>query len=191
MDAIAIPGGRHVRAALDGGREGDAVVVACPPHPQHGGSRSDQRLRAVSDALSDRDIACLRFDYGPWDGGRGERRDAEHALDWVVDRFDAVGLFGYSFGAGIALQVAADADPEPDAVCALAPPADAADALDDIPYPVQIIYGERDDTVDWETVVRRARDLDVSVASLPADHHFVGQADRVATVVTDFFLSFH
>lgn len=186
MDVIAIPGARDIRATLDGDREADAVVVACPPHPQHGGSRSDPRLLAVSEALVGRDVACLRFDYGPWDEGRGEQRDAADVLNWADDRFELVGLFGYSFGAGVALRVAAGEDPEPAAVSALAAPADAADALDAIPCPVQIVYGERDDTVDWEPVVSRARALGQSIECLPADHHFVGQTDRIATAVTEF-----
>lgn len=190
MDAIAIPGGRDVRAALDGDRDADAVVVACPPHPQYGGSRTDQRLRAVSDALVDRDVACLRFDYGPWDEGQGERSDAENALEWAANRFDTVGLFGYSFGAGIAIRAAASAEPGPGAVSALAPPADAADALDDLGCPVQVVFGERDDTVDSAPVVARARSLDMAVVPLSADHHFVGQSDRVGELVGDFFVSF-
>jgi hypothetical protein len=187
MDAIAIPGGRDVRAIHDGDEDAEAVVVACPPHPQYGGSRSDQRLRAVSAALENREVACLRFDYGPWDEGRGERRDAGNALAWADDRFAAVGLFGYSFGAEIALRAAGDADPAPAAVSALAPPAEAVDALDDVPCPTQICFGERDDTVDSTPVAERGRALEMQVESLPADHHFVGQTDRVAGLVADFF----
>jgi len=187
MDAIAVPGARDVRATLDGEEDADAVVVACPPHPQFGGSRTDQRLRAVSDALVDRGFACLRFDYGPWDEGRGERRDAVNALAWADERFAAVGLFGYSFGAGIALRAAGGADPAPAAVSALAPQADAVDALDAVPCPAQICFGERDDTVNSTPVAERARALGMQVRALPGDHHFVGQTDRVAAVVADFF----
>lgn len=190
MDAIAIPGARDVRATLDGGSEADAVVVACPPHPQFGSSRSDHRLTAVSDALGRADLACLRFDYGPWDEGRGERRDATDALTWAREKFDSVGLFGYSFGAEIALRAAGDVTPPPSAVSALAPPANAVDVLDDISCPVQVLYGERDDTVDWEPVVSRARELDIDVSSLAADHHFVGQGARVGADVASFFVNF-
>jgi alpha/beta superfamily hydrolase len=187
MDAIAIPGGRDVRATIDGDEAADAVVVACPPHPQHGGSRTDQRLRAVSDALVDRDIACLRFDYGPWDDGRGERADAENALGWARDRFGAAGLFGYSFGAGVALRAAANADHVPAAVSVLAPPSDAVDAVDALGCPLQVVAGERDTTVDSGPVVTLARDRGATVESLPADHHFVGQSDRVGGLAAAFF----
>ncbi|MBV0900527.1 alpha/beta hydrolase [Haloarcula salina] len=192
MAPVGIPGGRSVTGTLDRG-DSDAVVVACPPHPQYGGSRSDRRLRAVSDAVAP-DIGCLRFDYGPWDEGRGERVDTENALRWASERYDAVGLFGYSFGAAVALCAAAEVDPaaRPAALSVLAPPAretdalDAVGALDELGCPVQVVVGERDDTVDWRPVAERAAALGHPVERLPADHHFLGQADRVGEVVGPF-----
>lgn len=186
-DPVEIPGGRRAVGRLDRPKA-DRVVVACPPHPQHGGARSDPRLRAVSDALAP-DIACLRFDYGPWDEGRGERTDAENALGWAETRFEWVGLFGYSFGAGVALRAAAVPDRPPAACSALAPPGESAvvDALDGIACPVQIIAGERDETVDAGPVLARARELDAAVETIPADHHFAGQFDRIGALVASFF----
>lgn len=191
-EEISIAGRRDVRATADS-PDADAAVVACPPHPQMGGSRSDPRLRAVGDALADRDVACLRFDYGPWDEGRGERQDAANALAYAQSNYDPVGLFGYSFGAGIALLVAADADPRPAAVSVLAPPSSSGEnrstvaALDALRSPVQVCYGERDTTVDAEPVVQRARERGDAVEPLPADHFFVGQTDTIAERVADFF----
>lgn len=186
-DPVEIPGGRRAVGRLDR-PDADRVVVACPPHPQHGGTRSDPRLRAVSDALAP-DIACLRFDYGPWDEGRGERTDAEHALEWAEPRFESVGLFGYSFGAGVALRAAAVADHPPAACSVLAPPGESAvvAALDGIACPVQIIAGERDETVDAGPVLARARELDSAVETIPADHHFAGQSGRIGALVASFF----
>lgn len=187
-EPVRVPGGRDVRGTLDGA--GDACIVACPPHPQYGGSRSDSRLRAVSDALAVREIACLRFDYGPWDRGNGERSDALSAIGWATERFDAVGLFGYSFGGAVALLAAAEADV--DAVSALAPVARLADDLDvvaalaDIEAPVQVLYGERDTTADWEPVVERARDLTYAVEPISGDHFFVGRGDTIGGLVADF-----
>ncbi|MFB6222243.1 MAG: alpha/beta hydrolase [Haloarcula sp.] len=188
-DRIRIPAGRSVTATLDRS-ETDALVVACPPHPQHGGSRSDTRLKGVSDALAP-EVGCLRFDYGAWDEGRGERVDAEHTLAWASERAETVGLFGYSFGAAVALCAAAELDGkrEPAVLSVLAPPAgstvhlDAVAALDEIDCPVQIVVGERDDTVDWEPVVERANVLGHTVERLPADHHFVGQTGQIGKTV--------
>lgn len=212
-ERVLVPGPRDVRASLDGPADTSSVeadpsvcVVACPPHPQLGGSRSDRRLVAVADALGERGVACLRIDYGPWDEGRGECRDARAALSWTGERYATVGAFGYSFGGTVALAAAArarsdDADAVT-AVSALAPAstlggtengrddagvaADALTALDALDCPVQIVYGERDETVDWRPVVQRARERGFAVESMPADHHFVGQAEAVGQRVGDF-----
>ncbi|MEF8820771.1 MAG: alpha/beta hydrolase, partial [Halovenus sp.] len=57
---------------------------------------------------------------------------------------------------------------------------------DSIPVPVQIVYGERDDTATWHPIVERARELGYEVESLPADHFFVSQRERVAETVVSF-----
>ncbi len=210
-DAVLIPGMRDVRATLDaaGGdatgadatdadassdADADTAVVACPPHPQFGGRRSDARLRAASDALGERGVDCLRFDYGEWDEGRGERDDAENAIAWARERYDRVALFGYSFGGAIAL-LAAARTPDLAAVSALAPVAklesglDAAAAVPDVDAPVQVVYGVRDDTADWEPVVDAARDAGAEVVEMSADHHFVGQGAKVGEAAA--FLARH
>ncbi|WP_224268162.1 alpha/beta hydrolase [Haloprofundus salinisoli] len=199
-ETVLIPGGRDVRATLDGSdAETEHVVVACPPHPQHRGHRGDERLVAVADALTDAELDCLRFDYGEWDEGRGERTDALNALDWAAERYDSVGLFGFSFGGAIALLTAAAARDtvDPVAVSALAPAAqigekhglDAAGALYEIRTPVQVVYATRDRTAEWEPVVDRGRELGCEVVGMEADHFFVGQSAKVAEVVGGFLVS--
>jgi hypothetical protein len=190
MDVV-LPGGRDARGTLDE-PDGDTteVVVACPPHPQEGGTRSDRRLTAVSDALRRREIACLRFDYGEWGEGRGEQEDVKNAVRWARERYERVGLFGFSFGATMALCAAPEI--ELWAVCALAPDggregADAVAALDSIEGPVRVLYAGRDATADWEPVVERARDLGIDCEGLSADHFFLGQSQKVAERVVAFF----
>ena len=186
---MLIPGGRDVRGPLDGG-DARVAVVACPPHPRQGGSRSDRRVRAVSDALAAADVACLRIDYGPWDEGYGERADAVAAVEWARERYERVGIFGYSFGGTVALLAAAAGDV--DAVAALAPEArlasdlDAVSALSNLGVPVQVVYGERDETVAWRPLVEAAGDRGDDVVGLPADHFFVGHRDRVGETVATF-----
>ena len=111
-ERVRVPGPREVEATLDSPAEEttthDACVVACPPHPQMGGKRTDARLTALGEYLAERGVACLRFDYGPWDEGTGERADAGNALDWAAERYGSVGLFGYSFGSAVALLVASE-----------------------------------------------------------------------------------
>lgn len=194
MSDVLLPGSRDVRGTLEK-PDGDprAIVVACPPHPQHGGTRSDQRLVAVSDVLRDAGIACLRFDYGPWDEGYGEREDVRNAVRWARDEVDGcpVGVFGYSFGATLTILAATDVDP--DAVAVLAPTArladdlDAVEAIDSLETPVHVLYGTRDTTADWEPIVERARGRGDKITAFSADHFFLGAAADIASAVRAFF----
>ncbi|MEF8856574.1 MAG: dienelactone hydrolase family protein [Haloplanus sp.] len=188
-ERLTLPGGRDVRASLDTDGPADALVVACPPHPQHGGTRHDGRLTAVSNALPTH-VDCLRIDYGPWDEGWGERTDAENAVAWATERYERVGLFGYSFGGGVALLTAAGATV--DAVAALSPVArmddgtDVAAAASRIDAPLWIGYGTRDTTVDAEDVAETARNAGGTVETFDADHFFVGQETQVGDRVSAF-----
>ena len=198
-ERLRLPGTRDVRATRDGDG-GERVVVACPPHPQYGGDRHDGRLQAIADALAEGGVDCLRFDYGEWDDGEGETTDALTALAWARTEYETVGLVGYSFGAGVAIRATTESTPQPEAVSVLAPPAtlpasvSVATLLTDIDTPLQVVYGERDDTVDWQPVVeaaqRRAKDSDAPrtvVDAIPADHFFVGQRSRIAERIVAFF----
>jgi alpha/beta superfamily hydrolase len=188
---VIVGGPRDVRATLDGG-ESDACVVACPPHPQHRGSRNDERLRAVGDALVDRGVDCLRIDYGPWAEGAGELRDAERAVDHcrTALAYDRVALFGYSFGGAVAVLAATRTAVA--AVSALAPARqlstdlDAVAAASSLSAPTQVVFGSRDTTVDAGPVAEAVRERGGDVVELPADHFFVGQAGTVADHVAPF-----
>ena len=197
-ETVLIPGGRDVRATLDtaasDGSRADAVVVACPPHPQQRGHRGDERLTAASDALTERGVDCLRFDYGDWDEGYGESTDADNAVGWAAERYERVGLFGFSFGATVAVVTAASR-PGLAGVCALAPTArlnadvDAVAALDDVVelgVPARILYATRDSTVDWEPVVERAAELGIGTAAFESDHFFVGRSGEVGDAAARF-----
>jgi alpha/beta superfamily hydrolase len=184
-ETVLVPSNRDVRGTLDDPERADCVV-ACPPHPQMGGSRTDRNLRALSDAV---DCACLRFDYGEWDEGVGELSDTRAALSWARDRHESVALFGYSFGGCLALVAAAResrAGRPPAAVGALAPAAsiaediDAVGAVDDVDSPVGVVYGCRDTTVDADAVAERVEARDGLVEAVGADHFFVGQHRKVA-----------
>lgn len=194
-DRLPIPGPRDVTASLDT-PDAARVVVACPPHPQMGGDRRDSQLRAVGDALAAVDCACLRFDYGPWDEGRAEVTDVRGALAAAHDNFASVGLFGYSFGGSMALLAAAaafrDGEDVPAAVSVLAPAStvhgrDVVPAVDDVACPLDVCYGERDDTVDSLPIAERAREHGHAVTALAADHFFAGQQHSVAENVATFF----
>ena len=191
-DPVFLPGGRDARGTLDAaagagsrsagadGSTADACVVACPPHPHHGGHRGDQRLRAVAADLNAHGADCLRFDYGPWDGGRGELADASAAVEWAGRRYERVALFGYSFGG--------ETDPGGiDTVAALSDPGgiDTVAALSALPasLSVAVLYGARDDVADVGPVVDCARERGAVVREFDAGHAFLGVATQVATAV--------
>ena len=197
-ERVRIAGTRDLVATLDGPADADALVVACPPHPRMGGSRSDARLRAVCDVLADADVACLRFDYGPWDEGRGEQGDVRDAIAWGRERYAAVGLFGFSFGAGLALLAAASLDRPPAATSVLAPLATVVEDRDVVAaveslaadgHAAQVVYGERDETVDWEPVVAAAREAGWPCEGFDGEHLFTGQKVHVSRAVGDFLAS--
>lgn len=192
MTDVPIPGGRDVRGTLETPDGTGAIVIACPPHPKHGGHRGDRRLVAVSDGLLERGVSCLRFDYGPWDEGYGEREDVRNAIRWASERYDRVGVFGYSFGASQAILASATVDRPIEAVAALAPTERLGEdlavvpALEALSCPVKVLYGERDATADWEPVVERARASGHETVALSGDHFFVGQQASIAEEVASF-----
>jgi alpha/beta superfamily hydrolase len=150
------------------------------------------RLRALSKQLAEHGIACLRFDYGPWDHGTGEQSDINQAIAWATTRYDTVGLFGYSFGASLAIIVAADVPI--DAIAVLAPAAtieglSVTATVNDLPksLPLFVVIGTRDSTVDWEPVLDAATDRAASIMELQADHFFIGKETEISREVTAFF----
>ncbi|MFD1568675.1 dienelactone hydrolase family protein [Halolamina litorea] len=205
-DPIRLPSARDVRATLDTASTAEdgasACVVACPPHPQQRGHRGDERLVAISDRLTSAGVDCLRFDYGDWDEGYGELGDTYTAVEWVSERYERVGLTGFSFGGcltllaagGTAVDGSAAATPDLDAVAALAPPSRLNDdllavpAMERIDAPATVVYGERDDIADWEPVVQEAERLGWETTALSADHFFVGRAGEVGDAVGGFLL---
>lgn len=193
-ERLVLSGHRDLQCAIDM-PSGTSVVVACPPHPRHGGDRRDRRLNALAQELAASGIATLRFNYGPWDDGVGEREDARRAIAFAADRFPSVGVYGYSFGAAMAVFAATESTTV-DAVSLLSPDAIVVDELAEISGPLQISYGERDDTVTWRPVVERARALNergrsppIDIVAWEADHHFVGQHEKVASTTKNFFVS--
>jgi len=83
-------------------------VVLCPPHPMYGGSRSDSRLVAAANELASHDISALCIDYCFYAGGTGETEDTLVALRYLKEKTSSLGLLGYSYGAVIAANAAAE-----------------------------------------------------------------------------------
>jgi alpha/beta superfamily hydrolase len=63
---------------------GQAAVVVCHPHPQHGGTMHNKVIYRMGRAFEDSGFSVLRFNFrsvelsdGSWDEGRGEADDAQ------------------------------------------------------------------------------------------------------------------
>jgi alpha/beta superfamily hydrolase len=109
-----------------------AGVVICHPHPLHGGDMQNNVVRALAEAFAAASYAVLRFNFrgvgkstGEYGEGIGEQEDAKAALTWLAAHPDLhverLFLAGYSFGARVALAVAAT-DPRLHGIIAVAPP---------------------------------------------------------------------
>ena len=108
------PAGR-LQALYKSGDAGQAAVVVCHPHPQHGGTMHNKVVYQMARAFEDSGCSVLRFNFrgvglsgGSWDEGRGEADDAAAALDWMHRKHAASPLWlaGFSFGCYAGLHAA-------------------------------------------------------------------------------------
>ena len=199
---VTIPCGDISLEGVYGAPEAEATfpaVVVCHPHPLYGGMMENNVVIAICHALSQNSMAYLRFNFrgvgcsqGTHDNGIGERDDVAAALEFVasmtgVDR-DRIGLCGYSFGAGVALEVAA-VDERVQSL-ALVSPLLASRAIQDYVKPKLLLWGGRD-------LALPAADLREFIKGIPepvqydviegADHFWWGFEDSVATRTAAFF----
>ena len=91
-------------------------IVVCHPHPLYGGDMDNPVVVRIAEVAHALGFATLRFNFrgvsgstGLHDEGRGERVDVEAALDYLAALIgnSPLALAGYSFGAAMAVSVAA------------------------------------------------------------------------------------
>ena len=185
--------------------EGDGpfpAVVVCHPHPQMGGDMNNNVVMGVCYSLFIAGIASLRFNFrgvgrsqGAYDEGRGEIGDVLAALEFAASQesiaTDAVGLAGYSFGAGVAMKTAQRGDVTKALSLIGRARVDDEDDFSRIPsLPIQFVIGDRDRLMPPEQFA----DLQSRLTTPPemhvvpgADHFFVGQEREASDHVTAFF----
>jgi len=104
--------------ACPAGDRRPATAVILHPHPLHGGSMQNKVVTTLARGFTELGVATLRFNFrgvgaseGSYAQGEGEAGDALAVIDWLRAQRpqDAVWLAGFSFGAYIALRVAAQA----------------------------------------------------------------------------------
>ena len=107
----------------------------------HGGTRSENGgLDSIAEALADKGIASIRMDYPGCGDSKEQFRNnhltnmiqyTEDAMQYMNEHYsvnkDSVGIFGYSMGGRISLEMLVNKDNNFKGVCLLAPAADTED----------------------------------------------------------------
>jgi uncharacterized protein len=175
------------------------AALVCHPHPLYGGTMHNKVVFKVAQALQMLGMPALRFNFrgvgrstGTYDEGRGEMDDVRFALEFLSRRYPGlpVILGGFSFGAYVALRVAA-IDDRVQAMIGLGVPARMLDVeyLQGCHKPKLIIQGTKDElapyalTVRWFEHVPAPKSL---VAVQGADHFFQGHLDEVQAIIATF-----
>ena len=179
-----------------------AGVVVCHPHPLMGGDMNNNVVMGVCRELVGSGMAVLRFNFrgvgasaGTHDQGRGEVDDVREALRYLSELPElggrAIGLAGYSFGAGVAMK-AAFAYETASALSVIGRArVDPEDNIARRPaLPVQFIIGERD----RQMAPEHAETLNTELTVPPdmhiiagADHFFGGREREIGSLVAGFF----
>lgn len=205
---VTIPDGEFPLEAAwhrpDGSGPFPAVIV-CHPHPLYGGDMSNNIVFRLCQALAERSIAALRFNFrgvgrsgGSYGGGTGEQADLRAALAHVrsaPDIDDRIGLAGYSFGASVAVPVAAgDGGVR---LLALVSPAlsdTGWEQLKGYGKPRLVIAGDSDFVIPEPDLRRHCQDMAGAgqyQVIAGADHFWAGfeaeVAERVSRFVTEVF----
>ena len=180
-------GSHKISATLYG--KSTCGVLLCPPHPGYGGSRQDLRLVAIADELANSDISALCLDYSAYTGGTEEIKDTLFALEYMIEAMTSLGLLGYSYGAVVASNAAAQFQNLKGLV--LISPLRKVNGLKiDISSTCKklIIYGLRDDfvTEDIDEIYELSKG-EKQRLSLDTDHFYSGYERDVARAVVEFF----
>jgi alpha/beta superfamily hydrolase len=197
-EAIAGPAGTIECAIDDPPGAPRGVAVVCHPHPPSGGTMDNKVVQTLARSFVQLSWRGLRFNFrgvgaseGRYAEGVGERADALAAIAWARNHWPGLELFlgGFSFGAAIALNVAAES--RPIGLVTIAPPLDRLRA-DFVPpdCPWLLIHGDADDVVPFAATEARLATLGVQpqlVAMKGAGHFFHGRLLEVDEAITSFF----
>jgi len=177
-------------------------IVLCHPHPLYGGDLDNSVLGVMAAALVDHQMTALVFNFrgvgnsqGAYDEGLGEVADAQAAVQFMaehpsIDR-NRLGIAGYSFGAGIALDAIAE-NHDLGAVASVACPTPSLNdpVLHQINRPKLFIQGDTDYLLQidlFRFLVRRFQPpREVEVLS-GVDHLLANCEPEVGSLVAEFF----
>lgn len=196
---VAGPAGR-LQAILEQPANADpiALVIVCHPHPQHGGTMHNKVACTLARTFLRLGFAALRFNFrgteqseGHFDHGVGEFDDVLAIYDWARERYPTLPawLAGFSFGAAIAVRVAAEV--EVSGLVSVAPAvARFAGGLERQPRcPWLVLQGDEDElvsvdeTVDWLNSLEPGPELQILEG---AEHFFHGRLIDLRQAVETF-----
>lgn len=137
------------------------TVIVCHPHPQFEGTMENKVVTTVFRALRRMGARVVRFNYrgvgcseGMYAAGIGEADDLLAIIQWVkeVRSEDQIWLVGFSFGAYVAVRVAAQVSAKQ--LLTIAPSVDHFDfdSLVRPSCPWLVIQGDADEVIDSEAV---------------------------------------
>ncbi len=176
-----------------------AIAVICHPHPLHGGSLNNKIVHQLARTFGALGAVCVRFNFrgvgaseGDYDEGRGELQDLLAVAAWAAQRWPGLPLWlaGFSFGGFIAVQAAAELNPQrlvtvapavnyfPDHLAVLA----HTDWL--------LIQGDADDVVPLPLVQAWVQQLATPPALIlinGAGHFFHGRLNELKQAVMDHY----
>jgi len=199
-EAVVVPGpAGRLEAAIDSvDAPARAIAVVCHPHPLQRGTMQNKVVTTVARAFAQLGAKVLRFNFrgvgaseGRYAEGSGERDDARAAIAWSREHWPGLDLYlgGFSFGAAIALGVAAEA--RASGLVTVAPPLDRL-PLGFVPPDCAwlLIHGDADDVVPFAATEARLATLGVRpqvLAMQNAGHFFHGRLLELDEAITSFF----
>ena len=186
----------------DGAPRGSAVI--CHAHPRHGGSKDHPILWSVRNELAGkRGLATLVFNFrgtmgsgGSFGGGLDELRDVRAAIGAVRERAEGPTLvFGWSFGASVALREAFD-DRRVSGLALFGiplrpddlqmPPLPEAGELRRLKRPILFLAGEHDEYCPADELRAYGADVTDVVIIEGTDHYLWRHEREAAAIVGDF-----
>jgi alpha/beta superfamily hydrolase len=143
---------------------------------------------AVSRRLVERGHSVIRFNFrgtgastGTHDFGAAEKLDLNAAVEHARELALPLGLAGWSFGAGVALNWLADQDESIPYVGIAPGPEPLPDVLP--PGPKRLILGTREQVIDGAGLQTYAIAKGIDLVLTPGDHFFHGRGEKIGDLV--------